>query len=349
MDSNPLHILRRLLARMEAEARALTGRLRDTQLTRVRELSTATNNICNRILEGNDDGGMHAVLSELLVRIEEGFRLNREEIRRIVGQTESQVASRERASASDQPRAPFPKTCPWFEGPHPVARTSKSRAPGSDEVIKWGRVMDNVTIPADPENQNAPNSSLVEAMNTWVKSSGCWHPSRPVKKTGWLMRCHCRFGWEARQFKKRLHAGTKTDVNPESRGFAKPDSRFENCGTEMRIHFIPGKPILFIEVRLRDDRGCVHTTHGNPMAGVVVTPALVKLDPTLTTLNELTSTARDIGIPPGAVLGESLNRLTEFLTSGFSSVMRALTFTDGKLDTRKHVAKVRGQNKPQTV
>jgi hypothetical protein len=209
--------------------------------------------------------------------------------------------------------------------------------------------MDNVTIPADPENQNAPNSSLVEAMNTWVKSSGCWHPSRPVKKTGWLMRCHCRFGWEARQFKKRLHAGTKTDVNPESRGFAKPDSRFENCGTEMRIHFIPGKPILFIEVRLRDDRGCVHTTHGNPMAGVVVTPALVKLDPTLTTLNELTSTARDIGIPPGAVLGESLNRLTEFLTSGFSSVMRALTFTDGKLDTRKHVAKVRGQNKPQTV
>ncbi len=182
-----------------------------------------------------------------------------------------------------------------------------------------------------------------------MEGSGCWAiDHRDETKQGLLFRAHCKFGWQALQYAKRLASGSKVGNDPHTRGFAKPDEGFKNCPSELRVKLTPGRFLQSVEVRLIDETGAVHT-HGPPEPGVVITPALVKADVSLATLNSISHHARNRGITPGAVLGESLQDLDVALGHHHNAIIRHLTSWEGKLQLRRHVVKVRGQNRPVTV
>ena len=348
MNSIPLNKMRTILNRWETEARCLTGRLRDINLHRINELKDVMNSLTTQMLHGSDMSGMQAAYTDLLARIEMGFNTNRMEYERIIQSIHSRVRGSHETAPVGAAQTTLPAICPCFCGCYNVTRTRKTTAQGSDDVLMWAQVMENVLIPRDQEETDPSNDVLVQRMKDWVGASGCWKVSQcDVERTGWCIRAFCLFGGQALKYQKRIVKGTKVAANPNTRGFAKQDTRYENCPGEMRVHFST-RMVLSIEVKLRDLEGSVHT-HGEPIPDVVITPALVKADPSLSALNALTEHARNISLPPGAVLGESLPKLRQTLGEDYDTVIHTLTRSDGKVDIQNHVAKVRGQKKIITI
>lgn len=97
------------------------------------------------------------------------------------------------------------------------------------------------------------------------------------------------------KYEKELLAGQKTVLNARSRGFAAADSNFANCSCQIKIRFVPGQHISFIEVSL-SQQNQIHSHKDLHPRTTKISADIVKLDPSLAVLNQTVEMANVSGV-----------------------------------------------------
>ena len=245
-------------------------------------------------------------------------------------------------------RGDLPDRCPSFvDAPFESITERKSTKPGKDP-IKWGQVMGPVRFAGD--------------VRTWVTDNPMWvveYTRQSKDGSKWELVAYCKLGGKSSSYKERVESGRLDVKEPFKQGFAAqyagtnnefPASlsdgtrRFQNCGCKMKVTFVPGQWINFIQLRLdADGKGHQHGDF-HPQT-TKVTASIIRADRTLlmhNTLTNLTSNAATMVKPSCVAAGISRAVLDQGHPDN-DEIQISLCQEQTKRSIRQHVSAVQGQ------
>ena len=155
--------------------------------------------------------------------------------------------------------------CPSYMGQHAVSRVYRRNGNES----RWARVSNGFLFHAD----------VVE----WIKRNPLWKlDGKSCKQNGTVViqKAYCTCGGSSIKYMSQIERGVKTANRPLESGFAASSSLFERCPCRLRVAFIPGECVLYIEVSLNDQ----FTTHNHGELHLntrSISAYFIQVDPTM--------------------------------------------------------------------